>query len=226
MIQDYPETELFKKQMRESLQREVKNSRAIKIAKHENVYTFGEQDELVYFIESGEVKLLMLSSEGKECLLAIHASGDVFGELCLSGIAGRLETATAMEDTVLKKVPCAKFLERLATDSLLEGFVKYLAVRVADQQEVIANLVTVDSEQRLGKTLFHLARQLGKKGPRSTRIELRISHEELSKMVGATRPRVSAFIQRFRNLGLIELSEEHYLIVKEDKLTAYLASIA
>ena len=201
MIQDYPNTDLFKEQMRESLLREVRNSRAIKIAKDQNVYTCGEQDEMVYFIESGQVKLLMQSSEGKECMLAIHASGDVFGELCLSGLAGRLETATAMEDTVLKKVPCAKFLERLATDSLLEGFVKYLAVRVADQQEVIANLVTVDSEQRLGKTLLQLARQLGKKGPRSTRIELRISHEELSNMIGTTRPRISMFIQRFRNLG-------------------------
>jgi CRP-like cAMP-binding protein len=226
MIRDYPETDLFKGQMRESLQREVRNARAIKIAKHANVYMCGEQDEMVYFIESGQVKLLMLSSEGGECLLAIHAPGDVFGELCLSGIAGRLETATAMEDTLLKKIPCAKFLKRLATDSLLEGFVKYLAVRVADQQEVIANLVTVDSEQRLGKTLLHLARQLGKKGPRSTSIGLRISHEELSNMIGTTRPRVSVFIQRFRNLGLIELSDEHFIVVKEDKLASYLASIA
>ena len=226
MIQDHPETDLFKKQMRDSLQREIRNSRAIEIAKHANVYICGEQDEMVYFIESGQVKLLMLSSEGGECLLAIHASGDVFGELCLSGITGRLETATAMEDTLLKKVPCAKFLERLATDSLLEGFVKYLAVRVADQQEVIANLVTVDGEQRLGKTLLLLARQLGKKGPRSTRIGLRISHEELSEMIGTTRPRVSVFMQRFRNLGLIELSEQHFLIVKEAKLAAYLKSIA
>jgi len=226
MIQDHPETDLFKEQMRESLRREVRNSRAIKIAKHANVYTCGEQDEMVYFIESGQVKLLMLSSEGRECLLAIHASGDVFGELCLSGIAGRLESAVAMEDTRLKKVPCAKFLKRLSGDSLLEGFVKYLAVRVADQQEVIANLVTVDSEQRLGKTLLQLAKQLGKKGPRSTRIELRISHEELSNMIGTTRPRISAFMQRFRNLELLELSEEHYLIVKEDKLTSYLKSIA
>jgi CRP/FNR family transcriptional regulator, cyclic AMP receptor protein len=225
-IQDHPETDLFKEQMRESLRREVKNSRAIKIAKRVNVYAGGEQDEMVYFIESGQVKLLMLSSEGKECLLAIHASGDVFGELCLSGFPGRLETATAMEDSLLKKVPCAKFLERLARDSLLEGFVKYLAVRVADQQAVIANLVTVDSEQRLGKTLLLLARQLGNRGAVSTRIELRISQEELSHMIGTTRPRVSVFIQRFRNLGLIELSEEHYLVVKEDKLTAYLASIA
>ncbi len=121
-IQDYPETDLFKKQMRDSLQREIRNSRAIEIAKHANVCICGEQDEMVYFIESGQAKLLMLSSEGRECLLVIHDSGDVFRELCLSGITGRLETATAMEDTLLKKVPCAKFLERLATDSLLEGF--------------------------------------------------------------------------------------------------------
>jgi CRP-like cAMP-binding protein len=226
MVQDSPESDRFKEQLRESLQRQARNSRTVKIPKHANVYSLGEHDEMVYFIEEGQVKLLMLSAEGKECMLAIHASGDVFGELCLSGIAGRLETATAMEDTLLKKVPCAAFLEQLATDSLLEGFVKYLAVRVADQQAVIANLVTVDSEQRLGKTLLQLARQLGKKGPRSTRIELKISHEELSNMIGTTRPRISVFMQRFRNLDLIEVSEDHYMIIKEDKLAAYLASIA
>lgn len=226
MIQNNPDTDLFKQQIRNSLERETRNSSAINIAKHSHVYTIGEEVEMVYFIEQGQIKLVMLSSEGKECTLAIHTSGDVFGELCLAGLAGRLETATAMEDTVLKQVPCAKFLERLTRDSLLEGFVKYLAVRVADQQEVIANLVTVDSEQRLGKTLLRLARKLGKKDPRSIRIELRISHEELATMVGTTRPRISVFMQRFRNLGLIETSVEHHLIVKETKLTAYLASIA
>jgi CRP/FNR family cyclic AMP-dependent transcriptional regulator len=111
-------------------------------------------------------------------------------------------------------------------DSLLEGFIKYLAVRVADQQQVIANLVLVDSEQRLGKTLLHIARKHGKKDPRSIRIEVKISHEELGKMVGTTRPRISVFMQRFRNLDLIEYNTEHQLIVKEKKLTAYLASIA
>jgi CRP-like cAMP-binding protein len=159
-------------------------------------------------------------------MLAIHSSGDIFGELRLSGLAGRLETATAMEDTILRRVPCARFLERLASDSLLEGFIKYMAVRVADQQEVIANLATVDSEQRLGKTLLQIARKLGKKDPRSMRIELRISHEELASMVGTTRPRISVFMQRFRNLGLIEMTIEHHLIIKEKRLADFLASIA
>ena len=75
-------------------------------------------------------------------------------------------------------------------------------------------------------TLLQIARQLGKKGCRITSIEIRISHEELSNMIGTTRPRVSVFMQRFRNLGLIELTEEHQPSVKEEKLTAYLASIA
>jgi CRP-like cAMP-binding protein len=222
MIQETPQADLFKQQMRESLRQETLNSRAITIAKHDNVYTCGDRDELVYFIESGEVKLLMLSPEGRECLLAIHTAGDIFGELCLSGLGARLETATAMEETNLKQIPCTKFFARLGSDALFAGFVQYLAVRIADQQQVIANLVTVDSEQRL----LQLARKLGKKDPRSIRIELKISHEELSEMVGTTRPRISMFMQRFRHLGLIETNEDHFLIIKEKKLTDYLAQIA
>jgi CRP/FNR family cyclic AMP-dependent transcriptional regulator len=226
MIQLTPQADQFKQQLRDSLQRETLNSRAIKIARHANVYTCGDQDEMVYFIESGQVKLLMLSSEGKECLLAIHSGGDIFGELCLSGLGARLETATAMKATTVKQIPCAQFFARLSRDSLFEGFVRYLAVRVADQQQIIANLVTVDSEQRLGQTLLQLARTMGKKNPRRIRIELKISHEELSEMVGTTRPRVSLFMQRFHNLGLIETNKDRFLIIKENKLTDYLAQIA
>ena len=222
MIRQASLSDEFKQKLRESLQRESLNSRTVKIARHANVYTCGDQDEMVYFIESGQIKLLMLSPEGKECLLAIHSAGDIFGELCLSGLGARLETATAMKQTVLKQIPCAQFLGRLGRDSLFEGFVRYLAVRIADQQQVIANLVTVDSEQRLGQTLLQLARTMGKKDPRSIRIELKISHEELSEMVGTTRPRISLFMQRFRNLGLIETNLDRCLVIHEKQLAAYL----
>src|SRR5687767_4440055 len=225
MIQQTPEADRFKQQMRDSLQHETMDSRAVTIPRHANVYNCGDQDELVYFIESGQIKLSLLSPEGKECLLAIHGGGDVFGELCLAGLA-RHESATAMTETKLKRILCSQFFARLSRDSLFEGFVRYLAVRVADQQQVIANLVTVDSEQRLGQTLLQLARTMGKKDPRSIRIELKITHEELSEMVGTTRPRISLFMQRFHNLGLIETNKDRFFIIKEKKLTDYLAQIA
>jgi CRP-like cAMP-binding protein len=216
------QSDRFKQQLRDSLQCETLNARTVNIARHANVYTCGDKDEMVYFIESGRIKLLMLSPEGKECLLAIHGVGDVFGELCLSGSEARLETATAMEETVLKKISRSQFLARLRQDSLFEGYVRYLTVRIADQQQIIADLVTVDSEQRLGKTLLQLARTLGKKNEQSTRIELKISHDELSEMVGTTRPRISLFMQRFRNLGLIETNLDRFLVIHEKQLASYL----
>ena len=225
MIQQTPQADKFKRQIRESLQQETANSGAIKIARHANVYTCGDQDEMVYFIESGQIKLLLLRPMVENASLLSTAT-EIFGELCLAGLGARQETATAMKATTLKQIPCSQFFARLSRDSLFGGFAQYLAVRIADQQRVIANLVTVDSEQRLGQTLLQLARTMGKKDPRSIRIELKISHEELSEMVGTTRPRISVFMQRFHNLGLIETNRDRFLIIEENKLTNYLAQIA
>ena len=217
---------MFKQQLRDSLRRETRGSRAIKFAKHTNIYNCGDNGATVYFIESGQVKLVTVSPEGKECILAIYVAGDVFGEMCIAGPGERMETATAMEETELKLIPCSKLFARLSNDSLLEGFARYLAARIADQTQVISNLVMVDCEHRLGTILLQLAHRLGNRDPRSVRIEKRISHEELSAMVGTTRPRITAFMQRFRDLGLIEKSAEHFLVVREKKLTEYLAQTA
>ena len=216
--------ERFRKQLQESLRHETFLCRSVTIARHDNVYTCGDEEKMIYFLESGRIKLLILSTE-KECLLAIRGAGDLFGESALCGPGARPETATAMEESVLKRMSAGQFLACLRRDSLLEGFVSYLAARIADQQQVIANLVTVNSEQRLGKTLLDLARTLGRKGQQNTRVELKISHNELSEMVGTTRPRISLFMQRFRHLGLIETNPNRFLIINEKKLTDYLAQV-
>jgi CRP/FNR family cyclic AMP-dependent transcriptional regulator len=226
MIQETPRVEEFKIKLRETLRRETLRGRSVNYANRTEVYGVGDAEETIYFIQSGQVKLSMTSPAGKECILAIHTGGDIFGELCLSGIGTRSESAITMRSTVLKQLPCSHFFTCLARDGLLEGFVRYLAVRVADQQNVIANLVTVDSEQRLGQTLLQLARTMGKKDPHSIRIELRITHSELSEMVGTTRPRISFFMQRFHNLGLIETNQDRFFIIKENKLSDYLEHIA
>ena len=127
-----------------------------------------------------------------------------------------------MTAAVVRALPCPQLLALLNREGLLPGLIHYLAARIADQQATIANLLTVDSEQRLGKILLRLARKLGKQDPRSLRIEQRITHGELAAMVGTTRPRISTFMMRFRELGLIEFSAERFLIIKELKLSAYL----
>lgn len=226
MIQQSSQTELFITKLRDCLRHETLGARAFKIAKHENVYNCGEQGDTLYFIEKGQVKLVVVSPEGKECISAVHGAGEVFGELCLTGSGERLETAMAMEATDLKVIPASRFLALLSNCSLLEGFVRYLAVRIADQQEVISQLVTAGSEHRLGTTLLELARKLGKKDKQGLILEQKLSHEELSEIVGTTRPRISEFMQRFRHLGLIETRAPHCLVVKDEELNDYLIQLA
>ena len=64
MIQETPQADRFKEQLRDSLQMETLNAHAFTIPKHSHVYTCGDQDEMIYFIVNGQVKLLMISPEG------------------------------------------------------------------------------------------------------------------------------------------------------------------
>lgn len=187
------------------------------------MYIAEDTEDLVYFIESGQVKVLVSSPEGKECIVAIHSLGDVFGRFCISHSAKRAQKVIAMTDTQLKIIPYTKFLAHLSKELLLEGFVQYLGARLAEKQQVIANLLLVNSEQRLAKTLLQLAKCIGKKDSCGTLIELQFSHVELSEIIGTTRPRISLFMQRFRDLGLILTTKDRYIIIKENKLSDYLS---
>ena len=83
-------------------------------------------------------------------------------------------------------------------------------MRVTPTSTVHRHLVTVDSEQRLGQTLLQLGRTMGKKIPAAIRIELKISHEELSRWWDDP-AEDHMFMQRFKNLGLIEANKDHFL---------------
>jgi len=225
MIELTHQADSFKQRVRESFRKQCLQClgcRAVKIAKRDFVYASGQRDAMVYLIESGQVKLVLPTPEGKECLLSIRTEGDIFGELCLTGQNARLETAVAMEETTLRQIPIRNFLNCLRQESLLEGLVQYLALRISEQQEIIAMLATENSEQRLAKTLLHLGEIMGRSDTGRTRIEHRISHEELSRMVGTTRPRVGIFLKKFRELGLIRLTRERFLVIDETRLREHM----
>jgi CRP-like cAMP-binding protein len=200
--------------------------RSIKVAKNNQIYTSGQCDGMVYFVERGWVKLVLDSQEGKECLLAIRSSGEIFGELCLSGQIERLETAVAMQEVTVKQMPHRSFLIGLNQELLLEDLVKYLAACVAEQQEITAAMATDDGEHRLARTLLYLSQRFRRQDSRGACIEQRISHKELSEMVGTTRPRIGIFLKKFRELGLVRLTEKRCLVIEKNQMEEYITGRA
>jgi CRP/FNR family transcriptional regulator, cyclic AMP receptor protein len=221
-----PRIEQIRLRIVQLLQKDQLNSRIAVKAKNEHIYTCGDCDEKIYLVESGQVKTLVISPGGKECLIAIYAAGDLFGEVSLCGQTRRLETAVAMRNSRIRQISSRVFLDVLRNDSFLEALAQYLTFRLAEQQQAIGNLMLISSEQRLASTLLSLGEKLGRKDTQSLCIEQRISHHDLAEMVGTTRPRVTVFLKKFKGLGLIDLTPERHLIVKASRLHSYLERAA
>jgi CRP-like cAMP-binding protein len=192
----------------------------LNIPKRGWVYHLGDRDQHFYWIESGLVKTVLYAETGKECVLSVHGRYGVFGELCFAQ-EERMEAAVAMQDTILWKISPETILHALSVPELRSGVVSHLTHRLLEQQQTIADLVMLNSEQRLASMILQLARKLGKRSEGDLHLDGRMSHEELSAMVGTTRSRVGYFLKRFREAGLVEINRKSTLIVHEDRLVHF-----
>lgn len=214
-------SEELARRLGEALAEESAHATRVRVGRGGHIYNCGDHDPSIYLIESGQVKTLTYSPDGKQCLLSIYASGDIFGELCMA-CEGRTETATAMRSTCLRRIPYPRLRAAMHDGDLMEAFLAHLTRRLSEQQQIITNLVTMDSERRLASALLTLAQKLGKEAPRGTRIDQRITQEELSGMVGTTRSRVGYFLKRFCEAGLVQRPPGSFLVVNENNLVDYL----
>lgn len=186
------------------------------------IYTTGDADDAIYEVESGQVKVFMSSEGGKDCLVDIYAAGELFGESCLAAPGRRVESATAMSRAVVQRVARRDFMAEVQREGLMEALVQHLAMRMYERQTAVFDLVTMDSERRLVKVLLQLGRKLGTADGPYLRIVPRISQEELAQIVGTTRPRITAFMQRFRAGGIIDTPAARELRIHRARAREYL----
>ncbi|KQU92375.1 Crp/Fnr family transcriptional regulator [Mesorhizobium sp. Root102] len=171
--------------------------------KNETVYSQGDPADSVFYIQKGKVKVCILSEQGKEAIVALHDSGDFFGEGCLSGQPLRLASVSAMVDSVIMRLDKASISRVLKEEpQFSEVFMSYLLARNARVEEDLVDQLFNSSEKRLARLLLLMA-NFGKEGAPQPVIA-KISQETLAEMVGTTRSRVSTFMNKFRKLGFIK----------------------
>ena len=167
------------------------------------VYTQGDPADFVFYIQSGKVKKTVISEQGKEAVVAILGTGDFFGEKALAGEMLRLSTVTAMMKCVIVRMEKANIVRVIHEEpAFAELFISHLLRRNSRVEEDLVDQLFNSSEKRLARTLLLLA-NFGKEGEPEPVIA-KISQETLAEMIGTTRSRVSAFMNKFRKLGLID----------------------
>jgi CRP/FNR family cyclic AMP-dependent transcriptional regulator len=179
------------------------SGRTARFGTNARVFAQGAQANSVFFIQNGGVKLSVLSSTGKEAVMAMLGEGDFVGEGCLAGQPLRMATATAVLPTWVIRISKREMLRALHENSdFSDRFISHMLVRNIRIEEDLVDQLFNSSEKRLARTLLLLARYGIEDA--TPRVLPKLSQETLAEMVGTTRSRVNFFMNKFRKLGFID----------------------
>lgn len=172
------------------------------------IFSEGQNADAIYLLESGKVKVAVVSSAGREAILSLLGPCEFFGEGCLSGQAVRTETATALESSVVVRIEKDAMQSALRKQpELSERFMLALLVRNIRLKEDLCDQFFNHSERRLARVLLKIA-ELNRHGSVREVTVPRVNHETLAEMVGTTRSRITRFMNQFRKHGLIDYDKE------------------
>jgi CRP-like cAMP-binding protein len=171
--------------------------------KGQQLFNQGDPANSVFYLQEGRIKICVISKRGKEAVVAIHGKDDFFGEGCLTGQPVRLATAVAMTKCSVLRIE-KQVIERVLLDEprFAERFIAYILRRNARVEEDLVDQLFNSSEKRLARLLLLMA-NFGKPG-KPEPIIAKVSQATLAEMVGTTRSRINAFMNKFRELGFIE----------------------
>jgi len=170
--------------------------------KKELIFSQGDVADAVFYIKKGNVKVCVVSNEGKEAVVAILGADEFLGEGCLVGQPKRLATAMAMSECVTMRVEKGELMRVLQEEPVFSKmFLSHVLIRSARVEEDLVDQLFNSTEKRLARVLLLMA-NFGKEG-RPEPITTKISQETLAEMIGTTRSRVSHFMNKFRDLGFI-----------------------
>ncbi|MGB8917189.1 MAG: Crp/Fnr family transcriptional regulator [Candidatus Sulfotelmatobacter sp.] len=171
--------------------------------KKQSIFAQGDPADTVFYLQTGKVKLTVVSNTGREATIGIVGEGDFVGEGSLAGQALRMGSAAAMTDCAVLRIDKKAMMEALHRGhEFSDMFVAYLLARNIRYEEDLVDQLFNSSEKRLARILLLLA-HFGKEGKPEGVIP-KISQEVLAEMIGTTRSRVSFFMNRFRKLGFID----------------------
>jgi CRP/FNR family cyclic AMP-dependent transcriptional regulator len=167
------------------------------------IFSQGDPADSVFYIHDGKVKLAVISEQGKEAVIAILGTDQFLGEGCLAGQPLRMATAVAITECRVMRLEKRAIVAVLRDQpAFSEMFISHLLVRTIRVEADLVDQLFNSSEKRLARALLLLA-NFGKEG-RPEPIIANVSQETLAEMIGTTRPRVTHFMNKFRQLGFIE----------------------
>ena len=178
------------------------------------VYTAGDKAETLYILKEGKIKVSRLSEDGKELTIDVLRTGDIFGELVLAGEEERETIAKAVEDSFICAIEKGDF-EGLIRKNPIFSFTitKWMGLRLRRVENRLENIIFHDVRTRIISILRDIAVKYGSPVQDGTLITLRLTHQDIANLIGATRETVTVELNNLKREGYIITSKRSIIIL-------------
>ncbi len=177
-----------------------------KCKKGETIFLDDDQSQLMYIILKGRVKVVEITKDGQERVMAFRHRGDYFGEMGL--LDGKTDSATiiAMEPCKMLLVTKSLFDEFfLQNNKALQGIIALLCKRMRESW-VFQNIVGLkDAESKIRATLARYGQTLGVQNSNGVIINSTLSHQSIADRIQITRETVTRALNRMKDQKEIEI---------------------
>lgn len=185
--------------------------------KKEIIFYEGDFANAIYFVSSGKVRTYKINDDAKEYSVDLYGPGDFIGYLSILEGSDYKESAEAMEETEILKIPKEDFTELLFKNrDISNSFIKMLAHNVLEKEEKLLNLAYDSVRKRVADSLAKLQKKYSEDNNENFAIS--ISRNELASMVGTSPETVIRTLSDFKEEKLIEIKGSKITILKIKEL--------
>ena len=175
----------------------------------------------MFIVDSGSLRVSVISGDGKEISFVVLRAGDYFGELSMIDGRRRSATVTAIESSELFVLGHSEYQELLreyphTATEFLTRLLLTLVNRMRATDQLYQDSVFLDVSSRLAKFLLSTSVENNKSGRRS--LDVRLSQYELGTMVNASRESVNKQLRDWEEKGIVDVHKGKITLLNLERL--------
>jgi len=187
--------------------------------KYQVIFEEGAAGDLLFVIQTGVVKISKEAADGRVKTLALLSKGEFFGEMGVLGDEGRsanAETLTEVSTAVISREDFQGLVEKNPSISL--HIIRTLITRLIQADRQIKNLALGNSRAKIADILLQLSQEFGGEGDDSSKVGVRLTHQELADLAGLARETTTKLLNEFVKDEAILLKDREIEILDKGKL--------
>lgn len=196
----------------------LQRSQIVRLAKGEVMYRRGDPGDSLVVVLEGRLKVVNVTAEAKEVVLAFLGTGDVIGEMAVMDGHPRSAGVVAMEPVEAVCIYRRDLVQVLKSNpdalmALLTATCRRLRTTIA-----LVESYSLQTEARVASALLRLANMHGRPAGRETTIEMKVTQSDLGNHLGLTRETISRTLSEFRGAGLVKIRGQNIVIADVEAL--------